>query len=195
LENRLHAAQAFLIVTPEYNHSFPAALKFLIDGFNEPWNAKPVAFVSYGGVSRGLRAVEHLRAVFAELHAPTVRETVSFANAKNLFDQSGALREPERHRQSMRSMLDRLLWWAVALRSARASIPFGRLPVAAKPKEAGKVAVINRFTLRPGKLDEFLKLQADFSRHLMQSGGAPGFRGGSMYRSLDGERARAGFLL
>lgn len=66
---------------PEYNHSFPAPLKNLIDWHYTEWQAKPVAFVSYGGLSGGLRAVEHLRQVFAELHAVTVRDTVSFHNA------------------------------------------------------------------------------------------------------------------
>ncbi len=68
----------FVVVTPEYNHSFPGPLKAAIDRHVTPWQAKPVGFVSYGGISGGLRAVEHLRQVFAELHAVTVRETVSF---------------------------------------------------------------------------------------------------------------------
>jgi NAD(P)H-dependent FMN reductase len=55
---RVEAAEAFVIVTPEYNHSYPAALKNFIDWHNSPWHAKPVAFVSYGGMAGGLRAVE-----------------------------------------------------------------------------------------------------------------------------------------
>ncbi len=69
-------ADAFLVVTPEYNHGYPAALKELIDSVYEPWHAKPVAFVSYGGASGGIRAVEQLRQVFAELHAVTLRDGV-----------------------------------------------------------------------------------------------------------------------
>ncbi len=76
----LSEADAFIVVTPEYNHSFTASLKFVLDLVYEPWQGKPVAFVSYGGISGGLRAVEQLRLVFAELHAVTVRDTVSFAN-------------------------------------------------------------------------------------------------------------------
>lgn len=57
----LDAADAFVVVTPEYNHSFPAPLKAMIDGHVVQWRAKPVAFVSYGGISGGLRAVEHTR--------------------------------------------------------------------------------------------------------------------------------------
>src|SRR5260370_28713507 len=51
-------ADGFLVVTPEYNHSYPAALKLVIDAVNAQWQAKPVAFVSYGGLSGRLRAAE-----------------------------------------------------------------------------------------------------------------------------------------
>ncbi|NUU26418.1 MAG: NAD(P)H-dependent oxidoreductase, partial [Streptomycetaceae bacterium] len=49
LAARLAAADAYLVVTPEYNHSFPAALKHAIDLFRDEWRAKAVGFVSYGG--------------------------------------------------------------------------------------------------------------------------------------------------
>src|SRR5690606_34181376 len=57
----IDAADAFVVVTPEYNHSFPGPLKTAIDRAREEWHAKPVGFVSYGGASGGLRAIEHLR--------------------------------------------------------------------------------------------------------------------------------------
>jgi NAD(P)H-dependent FMN reductase len=91
---------------------------------SEDWHAKPVAFVSYGGLSGGLRAVEQLRLVFAELHAVTVRDSVSFAGAWDQFDSAGALRQPERAEHSMATMLTRLRWWALALSTARAQAPF-----------------------------------------------------------------------
>ena len=91
---RIDRADAFVVVTPEYNHSYPASLKQAIDVLNAPWRRKPVAFVSYGGLSGGLRAVEHLRQVFAELHATTIRETVSLHRHPLLFDEAGALVDP-----------------------------------------------------------------------------------------------------
>jgi NAD(P)H-dependent FMN reductase len=121
---QIGAADAFMVVTPEYNHGYPAPLKALIDSMGVEWHAKPVAFVSYGGVSGGLRAVEQLRLVFAELHAATIRETVSFAGAWEQFDEDGKLREPERPRRSMTAMLARLHWWATALREARNLTPY-----------------------------------------------------------------------
>jgi NAD(P)H-dependent FMN reductase len=124
LWQRVGDADAFVVVTPEYNHGYPAPLKSLIDSVGAEWHAKPVAFVSYGGVSGGLRAVEQLRQVFAELHTVTIRDVVSFAGAWEQFDPSGRLLEPGRHRRAMTAMLSRLHWWAAALRSARAAGPY-----------------------------------------------------------------------
>ncbi len=124
LAEQIGLAEAFIVVTPEYNHGYPAPLKSLIDSVGREWQAKPVAFVSYGGVSGGLRAVEQLRQVFAELHMVTVRDAVSFAGAWEQFDGNGKLLHPERHHRSMTTMLTRLHWWAVALRDARDAAPY-----------------------------------------------------------------------
>ena len=124
LWQRMAQCDAFIVVTPEYNHGYPAALKMLIDSVGPEWHAKPVAFVSYGGISGGIRAVEQLRLVFAELHAVTIRDSVSFASAWEQFDAGGKLRQPERAQRSMAVMLGRLRWWAIALRDARAATPY-----------------------------------------------------------------------
>jgi NAD(P)H-dependent FMN reductase len=123
-QQRLAQADAFVVVTPEYNHGYPAPLKALIDSAGVEWQAKPVAFVSYGGVSGGLRAVEQLRLVFAELHAVTIRDCVSFSSAWEQFDETGALRNPDRAQRHMETLLAQLNWWAVALRNARSSAPY-----------------------------------------------------------------------
>ncbi|HJX44535.1 MAG TPA: NAD(P)H-dependent oxidoreductase, partial [Geodermatophilus sp.] len=116
---RIAAADAFVVVTPEYNHSFPGPLKAAIDGVREEWSAKPVGFVSYGGVSGGLRAVEALRPVFAELHAVSIRETVSFASYWELFDGAGELEDARGPDGAATVLLEQLVWWAHALRDAR----------------------------------------------------------------------------
>ncbi|WP_369034127.1 NADPH-dependent FMN reductase [Streptomyces adonidis] len=122
---KLASADAFVVLTPEYNHSYPAGLKNLIDWHYTEWQAKPVAFVSYGGVSGGLRAVEHLRQVFAELHATTVRDTVSFHNAGASFDDGGRLRDPSGPDAAAKTMLDQVVWWGRTLREGRAVRPYG----------------------------------------------------------------------
>ncbi|MER8071548.1 NAD(P)H-dependent oxidoreductase [Streptomyces sp. NPDC094034] len=125
LSARLGAADAFVVVTPEYNHSFPAILKHFIDLHREEWQAKPVGFVSYGGVGGGLRSVEQLRLVFAELHSTTVRETVSFHKVtSDVFAPDGTAHDPEGATGAAKAMLDQLDWWARALRTARAEHPY-----------------------------------------------------------------------
>ncbi|MFD9032216.1 NADPH-dependent FMN reductase [Streptomyces sp. NPDC059567] len=120
----LAAADAFVVLTPEYNHSFPASLKSLIDWHGSEWHAKPVGFVSYGGMSGGLRAVEQLRQVYAEMHAVTVRDTVSFHNAHGHFDEDGRHKDPTRPDAAAKSMLDQIAWWAHALRNAKSIRPY-----------------------------------------------------------------------
>ncbi|WIY01657.1 NAD(P)H-dependent oxidoreductase [Amycolatopsis mongoliensis] len=120
---RLEAADAFVVVTPEYNHSYPASLKNAIDWHRTEWTAKPVAFVSYGGTSGGLRAVEHLRAVFAELHAVTIRDTVSFHGAHARFGSDGAPTD-DAAAVAAKTMLDQLSWWARSLAEARTVRPY-----------------------------------------------------------------------
>lgn len=121
---RLAAADAFVVVTPEYNHSYPAPLKTLIDWHNREWQAKPVGFVSYGGMSGGLRAVEHLRGVFAEVHATTVRDAVSFHGAWDRFDTDEQPIDAAGCNAAAKMLLDQLGWWGHALRTARRTSPY-----------------------------------------------------------------------
>ncbi|MGW0559682.1 NADPH-dependent FMN reductase [Streptomyces sp. NPDC003016] len=121
---RLAAADAFVVLTPEYNHSFPASLKNLIDWHGSEWHAKPVGFVSYGGMSGGLRAVEQLRQVFAEMHATTIRETVSFHGPWGQFDEDGQHKDPAAADTAAKALLNQLTWWAHALRDAKSVRPY-----------------------------------------------------------------------
>jgi NAD(P)H-dependent FMN reductase len=125
LTPRLDAADAFVVVTPEYNHSFPAALKNAIDWHNTQFRAKPVAFVCYGGFSGGLRAVDHLRVVFSELHAVTTRDTVSFHGTWATFDAGGRPKDPDGPAAAAKTLLDQVMWWARVLRDAKATTPYG----------------------------------------------------------------------
>jgi NAD(P)H-dependent FMN reductase len=121
---RLDAAEAFVIITPEYNHSFPASLKNVIDWHYTQWRAKPVGFVSYGGIAGGLRSVEQLRLVLTELHAVTIRDTVSFHNAWDRFDANGQPKESQGCGEAAKILLDELVWFGTALREARAKRPY-----------------------------------------------------------------------
>ncbi|WP_405751434.1 NAD(P)H-dependent oxidoreductase [Streptomyces sp. NBC_01411] len=122
---RLAGADAFVVVTPEYNHSFPASLKNLIDWHYSQWQAKPVGFVSYGGLGGGLRAVEQLRQVFTELHAMTVRDSVSLHGPWSGLGADGKPLDEAVCAGAAKGMVDQLVWWGRALRTARADHPYG----------------------------------------------------------------------
>lgn len=116
---RVGLADALVVVTPEYNHSFPGPLKTALDATSGQLRDKPVGFVAYGGMSGGLRAVEQLRPVLAELHAVGLRDTVSFHGAAGAFDGSGRPREESEKEAAAAVLLDALVWWARTLRRAR----------------------------------------------------------------------------
>ncbi|HET9143629.1 NAD(P)H-dependent oxidoreductase [Actinophytocola sp.] len=116
---RIGRADAFVVVTPEYNRSFPASLKQAIDLGYDEWQGKAVGFVSYGCGSDGVYAVEQLRSVFTELHAATVRNRVGFDLMDGGFDAGGTPADPDRADRAASTLLDQLTWWGHALRNAR----------------------------------------------------------------------------
>ncbi|PWU49553.1 FMN reductase [Micromonospora globispora] len=122
LTSRLADADAFILVTPEYNHSYPAALKAAIDWHFTQWTAKPVAFVSYGGAAGGRHAVLHLENVLTELHAVTIRDGLAFPNYFTGWEDGRPL-DPEVPGYA-KTLLDQLGWWAAALRAARDAAPY-----------------------------------------------------------------------
>jgi NAD(P)H-dependent FMN reductase len=118
----LEAADAYVVITPEYNHSYPASLKAAIDWHFTQWTAKPVAFVSYGGAAGGRHAVLHLENVLTELHAVTIRDGLAFPNYY-LHWADGQPDDPAAE-QYAKTLLDQLGWWARSLRAARAAEPY-----------------------------------------------------------------------
>lgn len=106
---------AFVLVTPEYNHSTTAALKDALDHLYREWHDKAVAFVGYG-TEGGVRAVEHLRAITAELGMAGVGPSVALSIFDD-FDKTGALAVRERQQQARSRMFDALRRWAGALRT------------------------------------------------------------------------------
>lgn len=123
--SRIAAADAYILVTPEYNHGYPASIKLALDAVYAEWNAKPASFVAYGGLSGGMRAVEQLRLVLAELHVVAIRDIVAIPFAMRMFDEAGELIDDGMINASAKLMLDSLAWWAAALRTARAEHPYG----------------------------------------------------------------------
>ncbi len=115
---KIDEADAYIIVTPEYNHGYPAPLKNAIDWLFREWNKKPVAFVSYGALLAGGRAVEQLRQVVAELHMTSVRAQVLFPAVWEAFDSNGQPKDSATD-DRVRGMFRELTWWGDALKVAR----------------------------------------------------------------------------
>ncbi|MEG9227240.1 NADPH-dependent FMN reductase [Aeromicrobium sp. Sec7.5] len=121
--DRIEAAEAFVFVTPEYNHSYPASVKRLIDWHYGQWMFKPATVVAYG-VQGGHAAIEHLRGVFAELHMVTTRRCLGLAVPWNAFDDADQYVPDDSTAQALRGALAELDWWAGVLTDARIHRPF-----------------------------------------------------------------------
>jgi NAD(P)H-dependent FMN reductase len=109
------AADCFVFVMPEYNHGFCAGLKNAIDYLHQEWARKPVGFVSYGGVSGGMRAVQLLKPVLTCLRMLPVTDQVALANyAQYMHD--GRFEPSADAGLACRTMLDELYRTAAVLR-------------------------------------------------------------------------------
>ncbi len=113
------AADAFVFVTPEYNHSYPASLKNAVDYLHQEWRHKALGFVSYGGIAGGTRSVQAFKQVASALMMYVANNLVniSFVHAKI---KDGVFVEDKDVRAAADAMLDELLVLNEALRSLRA---------------------------------------------------------------------------
>jgi len=120
---KVKQADAFIVVTPEYNHSIPGGLKNAIDSvwLSFGFRNKPVAAVGYSGsIGGGMRAIEHLAHVFIEVEAVPLRNTVVIPFVRTAFGDHGEAVNPETDIR-LQVMLEDLAWWSSALEKARAA--------------------------------------------------------------------------
>jgi NAD(P)H-dependent FMN reductase len=125
LAGRIKAADAFVIVSGEYNHSIPPALSNLLDHFLEEYFWRPSAIVCYSaGQFGGVRAAMQLRAMLSELGTPSIPSILPVPQVQDAFDDDGRPRDEAYHRRAAR-FLDELEWYARALKAARRSgVPY-----------------------------------------------------------------------
>ena len=114
---KIASLDAFVFVSPEYNHSIPAALKNAIDFLFAEWNHKAAGFVSYGAVG-GARAVEQMRLVLAEVHVATVRAQVLLSMMTD-FENFTTFKPEPHHEKAAGAVLDQVVAWGGALRQLR----------------------------------------------------------------------------
>ena len=120
---KLAAADAFLFITPEYNHSIPGVLKNALDSVfvSFAMRHKPAGMVGYSnGLAAGVRAVEHLAQIAFETEMHALRDTVLIARVQEAFKPDGSPAQPMMD-ASLRVMLDDLAWWGQVLKTARAT--------------------------------------------------------------------------
>ena len=115
----LKTADGFVIVSAEYNHSVPAALKNLLDHFQSEYLYKPSAIVTYSaGPFGGVRALINLRAILAELGTPSIPSAFPISQIGNAIDDDGHPLDPA-YDERIVKFLDEFEWYANALRLAR----------------------------------------------------------------------------
>jgi NAD(P)H-dependent FMN reductase len=108
---------AFVFVTAEYNHGIPGALKNAIDFLYREWNNKAAGFVGYGSAG-GVRSVEHLRGVMAELQIADVRAQVMLSLFDD-FENFSTFRPRPQHDDTLEAMFDQLIAWGGAMKAVR----------------------------------------------------------------------------
>ncbi len=138
--HKIAEADAFLVITPEYNHSVPAVLKNAIDSvfFSFAFRNKPIAAVGYsGGIAGGVRAIEHLAQIAVEAEMMPLRTAPIFPQVFHAFTPEHQPVNPVAE-ISLQIALDDLKWWSEVLEKARAN---GPLPPAAFRIQAAAAAV------------------------------------------------------
>jgi NAD(P)H-dependent FMN reductase len=118
---RVTGLDAFVFVTPEYNYSTAPALLNALDYLLFEWNYKPVVFVSYGGVSGGLRAVQMVKQTVTAMKMVPIPEGVTIPFVGQAIDkESGAFTATDGQDKAAVTALDELARWTTALATLRA---------------------------------------------------------------------------
>src|SRR5690606_34439574 len=113
-------ADAYAFVTPEYNYGPPPSFVNALNYVYKEWNYKPCGFVSYGGVSGGLRAVQLEKQLVTTLKMMPMVEGVAIPMVATLLDDDRNFKSNELIDKSATTMLDELHRWAGALKTLRA---------------------------------------------------------------------------
>lgn len=119
ISETLQAADGFVVVSAEYNHSVPAALKNLLDHFQSEYLYKPSAIVTYSaGPFAGVRALVNLRGILAELGTPSIPSSFPVSQVQAAFDDDGNAVETSYEKRVVK-FLDEYEWYADAMARKR----------------------------------------------------------------------------
>ncbi|MGH2643392.1 MAG: NADPH-dependent FMN reductase, partial [Chitinophagaceae bacterium] len=115
----IEPADAFVFITCEYNYGFPAPLKNALDFIYQEWNYKPVAFVSYGGIGAGVRAVQMIKEVITTQKMVPLSEAVHIPFFVSHINDDGVFIPTESIEKSAHIMMKELLKWTKGLKAMR----------------------------------------------------------------------------
>lgn len=115
--SKVAECDAYIFVTPEYNHSTSGALKNALDFVYKEWNNKSAGFVGYGSAG-GVRAVEHLRLIMAELQIADVRAQVALSLFTD-FENFSVFKPADHHIKSLNALFDQVIAWGQAMKTMR----------------------------------------------------------------------------
>lgn len=118
---KIASFDGYIFVTPEYNHGTSGALKNAIDFLWAEWGNKAAGFVSYGSTG-GVRAVEHLRLVMAEVEVATVRVQVALSLYTD-FENYTLFKPTAHHEKKLNQVFDQVIAWSKALEQLRQTAP------------------------------------------------------------------------
>lgn len=121
---KIDEADGFLMITSEYNRGYPAVLKNALDYLWYEWNHKPISFITYGGISGGLRAAEQLRQVIIELEMVPIRDEVVIHGISRSIDENGNMKKDEKSDEHLKSVAKRLVLWANSLKKIRIDLSY-----------------------------------------------------------------------
>ncbi len=116
---KIDEADAFVIVTPEYNYGFTGVFKNAIDYLHHEWKYKPAGLVSYGGVAGGTRSVQLMKPVLTALSIMPLMEAVHIPFFVKSLDPDGRFLPSEDNIKAARTMLASLVKWTGALKTIR----------------------------------------------------------------------------
>jgi len=118
---KMAEADGYIIVTAEYDHALPGALRNAFDYLANEWNKKAVGIISYGAGAGGTRAAEGMKASLTYMETVVLPAEVNIPNVWAAFDENGGL--PDNYSVAAQKMFASLEWWAALLSEARAKLP------------------------------------------------------------------------
>jgi len=122
-QNICAEADAFVIVSPEYNHGYPGELKLFLDSMYDEYKYKPFGICGVSdGYFGGVRMVDHIKPVLVEFSGVPIKSSLHFPNSPDLFDDEGNMKDASVFADRIGKFKNELMWYARTLKYGRNNI-------------------------------------------------------------------------